>query len=493
MYSVLSVVKNSYASVSRANQRPTMRLQRAGIEVSPAVVAPLDPGFLPAALFNRKYRELVAARGGVPLKLALERGDGSISAYCTSVCPAGSSYGLATMTYVERLVKFLLWQRGGWRVYVGGPVEIGQHIQATYSPTGTRKFDAAFMGGVFEQPFQVVVTRPEDVPEAREMTVPLGRHLDGCRVGFDLGASDRKASAVIDGEAVFSEEIAWDPRHATDPDYHYQGVMDSIRRAAKYLPRLDAVGGSAAGVYINNRVRVASLYRGVPPQDFAEKIAPLFLRIRDELGVPLEVVNDGEVTALAGSMSVGSNPVLGIALGSSQAAGYVNAQGNITGWLNELAFAPVDYRTNAPTDEWSGDSGCGVQYFSQVAAHRVASGTGMTFEPGLGLPERLVVLQEKMKEGDALAAQIYETLGCYLGYGLAHYADFYDLKHVLILGRVTTGRGGELLLHRAVEVLRTEFPEIAERASVALPDEANRRVGQSIAAASLPAIPGGKK
>jgi len=339
----------------------------------------------------------------------------------------------------------------------------------------------------------VVVTRPEDVPEAREMTVPLGRHLDGCRVGFDLGASDRKASAVIDGEAVFSEEIAWDPRHATDPDYHYQGVMDSIRRAAKHLPRLDAVGGSAAGVYINNRVRVASLYRGVPPQDFAEKIALLFLRIRDELGVPLEVVNDGEVTALAGSMSVGSNPVLGIALGSSQAAGYVNAQGNITGWLNELAFAPVDYRTNAPTDEWSGDSGCGVQYFSQVAAHRVASAAGMTFEPGLGLPERLVVLQEKMKEGDALAAQIYETLGCYLGYGLAHYADFYDLKHVLILGRVTTGRGGELLLHRAVEVLRTEFPEIAERASVALPDEANRRVGQSIAAASLPAIPGGKK
>ena len=98
-----------------------------------------------------------------------------------------------------------------------------------------------------------------------------------------------------------------------------------------------------------------------------------------------------------------------------------------------------------------------------------------------------------MKEGDALAAQIYETLGCYLGYGLAHYAEFYDLKHVLILGRVTTGQGGELLLHKAVEVLRTEFPEIAKRVSVALPDEANRRVGQSIAAASLPAIPGGKK
>jgi predicted NBD/HSP70 family sugar kinase len=470
-----------------------MKLQREGIEVNPAVVARLDPGFVPAALFNRRYRELVSATGGVPLKLALERGDGSTSTYSTSVCPPGSDYWPATMAYVERIVKFLVWQRGGWRLFVGGPVANGEHIKATYSPTGARRFDAEFMGGVYEHPFEVVVTRPEDVPEAREMTVPLGRHLEGCRVGFDLGASDRKASAVIDGEAVFSEEIGWDPRHATDPHYHYQGVMDSIRRAAERLPRLDAVGGSAAGVYINNRVRVGSLYRGVPPQDFAEKIAPLFLRIRDELGVPLEVVNDGEVTALAGSMSLGSNPVLGIALGSSQAGGYVNARGNITGWLNELAFVPVDYRADAPADEWSGDIGCGVQYFSQVAAHRVASGAGMTFQPRLGLPERLVALQQKMQGGDALAAQVYETLGCYLGYGLAHYAEFYDLKHILILGRVTTGRGGEILLREAVEVLRTEFPQIAERVSISLPDEANRRVGQSIAAASLPAISGGRK
>ncbi len=470
-----------------------MQLQVAGIAVSPAVVAPLDPGFLPAALFNRKYRELVSAGSGVPLKLALARGDGSTSTYSTAVLRPESGHWPATLMYVERIVKFQLWQRGGWRVYVGGPVAVGEHIKATYSPTGARRFDAEFMGDVYEHPFEVVVTRPEDVPEAREMTIPLGRHLDGCRVGFDLGASDRKASAVIDGEAVFSEEVVWDPRHAIDPHYHYQGVMDSIRRAAQHLPRLDAVGGSAAGVYINNRVRVASLYRGVPPKEFAEKIAPLFLRIRDELGVPLEVVNDGEVTALAGSMSIGDNPVLGIALGSSQAGGYVNAQGNITGWLNELAFVPVDYRADAPADEWSGDIGCGVQYFSQVAANRVASGAGMTFEPGLGLPERLVVLQQKMQAGDPLAASVYETLGCYLGYGVAHYAEFYDLKHILILGRVTTGPGGEILLHKAMEVLRTDFPRIGERVLMALPDEASRRVGQSIAAASLPAIAGGKK
>ena len=469
-----------------------MSLEVAGIRVNPAIIAPLDPEFLPASLFTRKYCQLVSTSGGVPLRLALERGDGSISVHNLEVVKPSAGHLEATLFHVERIVKFLLWQRGGWKVSVGGPAEIGRHIKTVYSATGARKFDFEFMGGVYEHPFEVVVTTADAVAETRETTTALGRHLDGCRVGFDLGASDRKASAVLDGNAVFSEEVVWDPRHASDPEYHVQGVLDSIRRAAAHLPRLDAVGGSAAGVYINNRVRVGSLYRGVPQEQFVERIAPMFLRIREELGVPLEVVNDGEVTALAGSMSLGENPVLGVALGSSQAAGYVNHEGNITGWLNELAFVPVDYQPGGPADEWSGDC-CGVQYFSQQATNRVATSAGMQFPKEMGLPDRLVVLQEKMKAGDALARKVYETIGTYVGYGLAHYADFYELKHVLMLGRVTTGPGGDIILDRAKEVLRKEFPELASAISVALPDEKSRRVGQSIAAASLPVIKGDRK
>jgi predicted NBD/HSP70 family sugar kinase len=465
-----------------------LSLQVAGIEVSPAITAPLDASFLPAALFTRRYREMAAKLGGVPLNLALERSHDSISRFDTTVIAPEAGHLETTLLHVERIVKFLLWQRGGWKLQIGGPPEIGHFIQSVYSASGPRKFDAEFMRTIYEHPFEVVVSAADAVPAAQELSVPLGRHLDGCRVGFDLGASDRKASAVINGEAVFSEEVVWDPKNASDPKYHYDGVMDSIRRAAAHLPRLDAVGGSAAGVYINNRARVASLYRAVPLEEFAERLAPMFLRIRDELAVPLEVVNDGEVTALAGSMSLGENPVLGIALGSSQAAGYVNRDGNITGWLNELAFAPVDYRPNGPLDEWSRDC-CGAQYFSQQATNRVATSAGMEFPAGMGLPERLLLLQEKMEAGDPLAAKVYETIGVYVGYGVAHYADFYELKHVLILGRVTTGRGGEVILSRSLEVLRAEFPQLAGRISIALPNEKNRRVGQSIAAASLPAIP----
>ena len=251
------------------------------------------------------------------------------------------------------------------------------------------------------------------------------------------------------------------------------------------------MGERGGGVY-QQPAEVASLYRGVPKAEFDARIAPMFERMREELGVPFEVVNDGEVTALAGSMSLGENPVLGLAYGSSLAAGYVNHEGNITGWLNELAFVPVDYRANGPLDEWSGDAGCGVQFFSQQGSNRIASSAGMKFDAAMGLPERLVVLQEKMKAGDEVAAKVYESIGVCVGYALAHYDEFYEMKHVLVLGRVTTGRGGDIILEKAKEVLQGEFPELAERILPALPDEKSRRVGQSIAAASLPALEGSK-
>jgi predicted NBD/HSP70 family sugar kinase len=233
---------------------------------------------------------------------------------------------------------------------------------------------------------------------------------------------------------------------------------------------------------------VASLFREIPPDRFHE-IHNLFLRIRSELGVPLEVINDGDVTALAGSMSLEDNGVLGIAMGSSEAAGYVDIHGNILGWLNELSFAPVDFNPAAPVDEWSRDIGCGSTYFSQQCVFRLAPKVGIDIPAGLTDASRLEFVQEKLAAGHDGAVQIWQTMGVYLGYALAHYADYYDFKHVLILGRCTSGHGGALILENAIQVLRVEFPELAARIHVQLPDEKSRRVGQSIAAASLPVIP----
>lgn len=455
----------------------------------PKIVPPLHESFAPAAVANRAFLDAVRASGrAVPLAIALERGGGQVAVFRTECFDEGHDLARLNLPYAERLVKFLLWQRGGWRVIVGGPRSVGEHIARTYSANGARAFDADFMGGVFEHPFTVEITDADSVPAASEGTMPLGGHLDGCRIGFDLGASDRKVSAVIDGEAVYTEEVVWDPRGATDPEYHFNEINAALISAAAHLPRIDAIGGSAAGIYIDNRPRVASLFRSVPKERW-EGIANLFVRLKEAWGgVPFEVVNDGEVTALAGAMSLSDGAVLGIALGSSEAGGYVTPGGEITTWLNELAFCPIDYDPDAPADEWSGDQGCGVQYFSQQAVFRLAPEAGIALDDSLGLAEKLKSAQELLQSGDERAKRIWETIGVYTGYGVAHYDDFYELRHVLILGRVTSGDGGGIILDQAREVLRREFPDLAERVSLHLPDESSRRIGQAVAAASLPVI-----
>jgi predicted NBD/HSP70 family sugar kinase len=458
---------------------------------APRVTPVLDPAFRPAVLASHAFRDAVRATGQAkPVTLALEQADGSIFHFRTELAPAGHALAAANFSHVERLAKFLLWQRGGWRFHFTGPKELAAQLQAHFRDTATGKFDSNLIGErVYDRPIEVVACDAASLPPERANVQSLGRNLDGCRIGFDLGGSDRKVAAVQDGKVIFSEETVWDPYFHPDPQYHFDGIMDSIRKAAAHLPRVDAIGASAAGVYVNNRVKVASLFRGVAPDVFNARVKDLFLEVQKAWhGVPLEVANDGEVTALAGSMSLGVNGVLGIAMGTSQAVGYVTPSGNITTWLSELAFAPVDYNPAAACDEWSGDYGVGAQYFSQQAAGRLLPVSGIEADAKLPLPEKLKLVQALMKSGDYRARKIYETIGAYLGYALAHYADFYDFSHLLILGRVTSGAGGDVIIAGAQDVLKVEFPALAGRIQFHVPDEQDKRHGQAVAAASLPKL-----
>ncbi len=457
-------------------------------QIRPALAPSLDPQFRPAALASRAFRrEVAAVPGATSARLALEQADGSVFAFSTPLFPAGHPRAGANFAHLERLAKLALWSRGGFRFHFDGPPELAQRLAAHYRDTPTGRFDSETVGQrIYGRPLEVVVGEP---PPERSTTAPLGRHLDGCRIGFDLGGSDRKAAAVIDGRVVWSEEVEWDPYPQGDPQYHRRGIDESLQRAAAHLPRVDAIGGCAAGVYVNGQVKVASLFRGVPRDRFERDVKNLFLDLRHRWhDLPFEVVNDGEVTALAGSMALGANAVLGIALGTSTAAGYVTPEGNITSWLNELAFAPVDYHPQAPVDEWSGDRGCGVQYLSQQAVGRLLAPAGIPHDPEMPLPKRLERVQALMEVGDARAARIYQTVGVYLGYAVAHFASFYPFRHVLVLGRVTTGQGGTVLRDTAAEVLRVDFPELHGRVTFHTPDEKNKRHGQAIAAASLPML-----
>ncbi len=441
----------------------------------------LDETFVPLGLFFKHFNQNATK----PVVIAVERSNGLIGRYDTKIFGT-EDMKEADCYYIDRLVKMLLWAKGGFKVYVCGDETVGKYIAQTYSYEGARKFDVKFMERVYESKFEVIVDTLENAPQAKEAAKAIGRHTNGCRIGFDAGGSDRKVSAVIDGECVYSEEVVWFPKTNSDPDYHYAGIVEAFKTAASKMPRVDGIGISSAGIYIDNRTMVASLFIQVPDDVFDAKVKDIYTRAAKEIGdVPVEVVNDGDVTALAGAIGLGDNAVLGIAMGTSEAVGYVDGEGNITGWLNELAFAPVDGQPEAMEDEWSGDIGCGVKYFSQDSVIKLAPRAGITLT-GNSPAEKLKEVQELMKNDDERAIKVYKSIGVYLGHSLALYSMFYDIRHILMLGRVMSGKGGDIILEEASRVLSEEYPEIKFRPET--PDEKTRRVGQSVAAASLPEI-----
>lgn len=458
----------------------------------PKFVPELDPGFKPIALQNIEYRKaLELEEEKVDVKVALVGPKGFVSTTKLEVFSEDADKNEDNKRYVERLVKSLIWIKGGYKVIFAGPDYIGEYLKDSYSIGGAREWDVVFMGNVYGKEFEVELVDYKDVPDSNEQVQKVGRNLEGYRIGFDAGGSDRKVSAVVDGEAIYSEEVVWHPKITSDPEYHYQGILDSVKRAAEKMPRVDAIGISAAGIYIDNQARAASLFRVVSKEDFDKRIKNIFYDVAANIGdgnVPIEVANDGDVTALAGAMSFDENCILGIAMGTSEAVGYVDKNGNITGWLNELAFVPVDNSETAIMDEWSLDKGVGVSYFSQDAVIKLSPNAGIELDGDLSPAEKLKVVQGLMEKDDERAKKIYENIGVYLGYSLAYYADFYDINKVLLLGRVVSGKGGDILIAKANEVIKEEFEELSKKIELITPDEKMKRVGQSIAAASLPNI-----
>lgn len=458
-------------------------MQYLGVEYSVKHMPELDPDFIPFGVWLEAY-----AKGAEkPLTIALERDQGKISVRETKI-HGTPEMAEADYRYVERYVKFLLWSIGGFRIWICGDSTLAQRLQRAYTLTGERAFDVQFMQDVYEVPFEVIDCTPEQLPQANESSVAIGGHMEGCRIGFDAGGSDRKVSAVIDGRTVYSEEVVWHPKTEPDPQYHFNGIVEAFRTAASKMPRVDGIGVSSAGVFIGNSPMVSALFLKVP-REKRELVKTIYDRAAREIGdVPIVVANDGDVTALAGAMGLECGSVMGMAMGTSEAVGYVDAEGKVLGWLNELAFAPVDLFEDAMADEWSTDIGVGCKYFSQDAVIKLAPRAGIELDPALTPAEKLKVVQNLMEKGDSRARRIFASIGAYLAHTLKLYCRFYDVHHMIVLGRVMSGLGGSVILETCLSILNEEYPELAQKVRVMLPDEKTRRVGQSVAAASLPEL-----
>ena len=454
-----------------------------GVEYNVKHLPELDEGFIPFGVWSEAYLKGAAQ----PIAIAVERDKGHVSVRETKI------YGTAEMAeadyrYVERFVKFLLWSIGGFRVSICGCSEIAQRLQKAYTADGERHFDYTFVQQLYERELEILDLPLEECPKANEEALPIGGHMDGCRIGFDAGGSDRKVSAVINGETVYSEEVVWFPKLNEDPTYQYNEILAAFRTAASKMPRVDAIGVSSAGVFIGNAPMISSIFYKVPRSKW-DYVKTVFDRAAAEIGpnVPILVANDGDVSALAGAMGLGKGNLMGMAMGTSEAVGYVDKDQNVLGWINELAFAPVDLQADAMQDEWSTDYGVGCKYFSPDAVIKLAPRAGIELDPQLSPAEKLKVVQGLMEADDPRAQAVFRSIGAYLAYAVVQYSQFYDIEHLMMLGRVMSGKGGDTILQVCNDILKQEYPTMAAKCEVMLPDEKTRRVGQSVAAASLPA------
>lgn len=465
-----------------------------GIKYEVKNMPELDKSFIPLG----KWMEAFLRTADYPVKIGIER-QGKITVRETKIHATDDMFE-ADYRYLERYIKFLLWSIGGYRIYISGTPQIAERLRSEYiydekneSKNGKRWFDVQFMEDVFEQTIEIITVPYDSFPSEIDNTISIGGHFDGNRIGLDLGGSDLKVALLKDGEEIYSEELVWHPKTMSDPEYHYEFLINVLKDAEKRLGHVDAIGISSAGVLIGNNLRLASLFIKVPREDKEawDKVHNVFDNVAKTIGdgtVPVVAANDGDITALAGALGHGVKNVLGLAFGTSIAGGFVDEDGNILGWFNELAFAPVDLNESAAMDEWSYDIGVACKYLSQDGVIKLAEGAGVSFDKDMTPAEKLTFMQNCIMEKSEIAIKVFESIGCYLAHIIPLYRMFYHFDNLMLLGRVLSGEGGEIILKECKRILDEEYPEIAENVKLILPDEKTRKVGQAYAAASLPAI-----
>merc|ERR1712232_721677 len=298
------------------------------------------------------------------------------------------------------MIQETIWRCGATGLQLSGPAKICECLKAAYGADGEFGFEAQTMPKCFGTPdagFPVEVVGEGDLPAAKDTPQECGKDANGCRLAFDLGKSDIKTVAIKDGEVLDSKETEWDVTNV-DPQYHFDAIVaamkSTIERAKeKGFGDIQAVGGSATGtVSGDNEATWCDIFPNVPPDVYKEKVVDIFKRIAKEVAgdVPLKVINDGEVTALAAVQKIGVGNIMGISMGSSEGGGYANADGNLMGWINELCYIRLDLNPRAPTDPWSKGAHTGMShmYLGQRGATKLAAKAGVELPAEMKYPHK---------------------------------------------------------------------------------------------------------
>ncbi len=391
-------------------------------------------------------------------------------------------FGAKSEAAVERVIKFLLWQRSAVKIEIMG-IEHGE-IDKITDMYKAGQFDYDFFTDIFDKDLKII--RIEDLNfKSGAKKAPVCASFNGNRIGIDLGASSIKVWACVKGEEVLAKSFPWRPKQAKNLDYHKRHITEAINAARALMPGVDSVGISTAGVVANNEILVSSLFTSIEKNEFKKNGRKLVFNIIKDMGInKISVCNDGDAAAAAAFVLNGKKNVLGLSMGSSLAGGYIDKNGCFTDYISELAFVPVDINDGAPIDPWSGDKGTGVDYFSSQAVARYAKLCGLEFEEGLSDAQITSRVNDLLKTGNETVKDIYDTIGICLGYTVPLFYYFYGMDSVMLMGGVTNKSAGERILKSAREVLDNEFSQL--KCELFMPDEQIRLTGQAKIAAALP-------
>lgn len=389
---------------------------------------------------------------------------------------------------LERLIKSLLWVVGGHRIYFAGPHLLYESLKEIFSPTGKRAFDIAFMEKIFQTNFEFLECDSKQIPQEKSIDSHFDSIVYQKRIGLDLGGTHIKICALFDDQIVYSQVIPWSPKTYINPHAHEEKILHAIQDALPYLQNdVDALGISSAGIFMDNQVRVSALFMKVDEQKYASFLPNLFLTIQNKLEkivnhpIHMKIANDGDVTALSGAKRLQKERLLGLSLGTSEAASFIHHKGQLMGWLHELSFVPINWHENAMIDPWSLDRGTGASYLCQEGVIYLAKLCHIDLDKDASPAQKVKTLQAMAEQQDEKALLIFQTMGLYLADALAYYRLFYPIEHVLVLGGITNGKGGDILLSSCQEQLRLRKIPIELHSTA----KENRQMEQAITASYL--------
>ena len=447
----------------------------------------LDQNFKPIILDLEKFKKKVKDSGNQNLLSIILIKDNFV--YRKDIEVFSDGYNDEYNIYIiERYIKSMLYIYGGYKLFISGSNYIYKRIKEFYSKDGKRSFDYNFMSRIYNHEFEVIEINKDEIPESFEKTTKIEENLNGYRIGIDVGGSDIKVSILRYGEVISSKEIIWNPKEEVNPSYHYNFIYNVLKNAYTELLSIDSIGISTAGVVVNNKLMISSIFRGVD-DEYQDKTKNLYIDVihmlETDIGktIPFKVINDGDASALGGVFGNNLSSCLGIAMGTSEAGGYIDTNRCLHDYLSELSIVPIDLSEKGVKDEYLKDIGVGSKYFSQEAVIRLSEKLGVKYPTNISKREKLKHFQELFIEDKEKYKIVYQTIGEYLGYSLAYYFEFYDVKNVFLFGRVLSF-GGDIIVDTAKSIIDSEFPKYKD-IRIILPDENSRRVGQSLAVALI--------